>query len=112
MNEPKHTEKYKHFNHHHELTDEHQMVDFGDGEFIANKAAIPLLKALNDLELRTRTHHVDDNGGFFSILIDEDKDLSFSFQHVNERDSNRTKYNGMSELLIHWRNPKEAREEN
>lgn len=98
------TDKYKHFNHHHELTDEHEIVDFGDGEFIANKAAIPLLKALSDLGLRTRTHHVDDNGGFFGILIEDDKKMWAETREVYERDSSRTKYNGMTEVLIDWRN--------
>lgn len=95
------TEKYKHFNHYHELTDQHQIVDFGDGEFIANVAAIPLLKALNELGLKTRTHHVDDDGGFFSILIDKVKDMIFSLNHINE--AHRRKYDGETELLIQWR---------
>lgn len=103
------TEKYKHFNHYHELTDQHQIVDFGDGEFIANIAAIPLLKALNELGLKTRTHHVDDDGGFFSILIDKDKDMIFSLNHINE--THRRKYDGETELLIQWRAPRDQREQ-
>lgn len=103
MKSPKGTDKYKHFNHYHELTDHHELVDFGDGEFIANTAAIPLLKALNELGLKTRTHHVDDDGGFFSILINPN--VEFSLQQINERD--RRKYDGKSELLIQWRAPKE-----
>lgn len=94
----KNTEKYKDFNHYHEMTDKHEMVDFGDGQFIANINAIPLLKALNDLGLRTRTHHVDNNGGFFSILVDTH--VEFSFQQVKE--SHRRRYDGKSELLIQW----------
>lgn len=96
----RHTDKYKHFNHYHEMTDEHEMVDFGDGEFIANKKAIPLLKALNDLGLRTRTHHVGERNGFISILLRDG--IHFHQKEVNERD--RTKYNGEQELLIQWRN--------
>ena len=92
------TDKYKHFNHHHELTDKYEIVDYGDGEFIANKEAIPLLKALNELGLRTRTHHIDKDGGFFSILIQDG--IEVSIRKVFERDSDRTKYNGMTELLI------------
>ncbi|MGG0667738.1 hypothetical protein ABE073_04330 [Lederbergia citrisecunda] len=100
------TEKYKHFNHFHELTDNHQIVDFGDGEFIANTDAIPLLEALSKIGLRTRTHHIDneDEGGFFSILVDPH--VGFEIRQVNERDSGRTKYNGMTELLISWSNNK------
>lgn len=98
----KETEKYRHFNHHRELTEDEQIVDFGDGEFIANKAAIPLLKALNDLGLRTRTHHVDDTGGFVSILISHN--VKAEVRTVYEYDSSRTKYNGKIELLISWIN--------
>lgn len=94
------TEEYKHFNHYHKMTNEHKMVDFGDGEFIANKKAIPLLKALNELGLRTRTHHVDENGGFVSILMRNG--ISFYVREVNELD--RDKYDGEFELLIDWRN--------
>lgn len=101
------TDQYKHFNHYHELTDQHELVDFGDGEFIANIAAIPLLKALNELGLRTRTHHVDEDGGFFSILLDSH--VLFRFQHINEMD--RRTYDGMKELLIEWHHPKEEQEE-
>ena len=95
----KFTEKYKYCNHHHVLTDQHKMVDFGDGEFVANKKAIPLLKALNDLGLRTRTHHITDDQdfGFFSILID---DVILEVRSVSENASSRTKYNGKKELLI------------
>ena len=102
MEKPKNTDKYKHFNHYHELTDEHQMVDFGDGEFIANVSAIPILRALNDLGLRTRTHHVDVEGGFVSILIEPH--ISILVRNLNEQD--RRKYDGMTELLIQWHTKK------
>ncbi|MEK4025435.1 hypothetical protein [Sporosarcina sp. FSL W7-1283] len=94
------TEKYKHFNHYHELTKDHQIVDFGDGEFIANNDAIPLLKALSEIGLRTRTHHINhsDGHGFFSILVDPH--VRFEIRQVNEAD--RDKYDGMTELLIQW----------
>lgn len=96
---PAGTDKFKHCNHHHELTDQHEVVDFGDGEFVANKKAIPLLKALADLGIRTRTHHVDDRGGFFSILVDKPVQ-EVSIRQVNELASSRTKYNGMTEVLF------------
>jgi hypothetical protein len=103
MSEPEYTEKYKHFNHHHELTEDHQVVDFGDGEFIANIVAVPLLKALNELGLKTRTHHVDETGGFVSILLD--KDIRVEIKHVHEYDATRTKYNDRHEVLIMWNKP-------
>lgn len=94
------TDKYKHMNHHHELTDDHEIVDFGDGEFVANKKAITLLKALNDLGLRTRTHHIDDkSNAFVSILLDN---VQIEVKKVNEIDADRDKYNGKYELLIMW----------
>jgi hypothetical protein len=93
------TDKYKYCNHHHELTPDHEMVDFGDGEFVANKMAVPLLKALNELGLRTRSHHIDDDVKWFTILIDN---VCFELRDVQEKDADRTKYNGKKELLIRW----------
>ena|SRR5690625_436781 len=109
MSRPKATDKYKHFNHHHELTDDHEFVDFGDGEFIANKTAIPLLKALADLGLRTRTHHIDEKGGFFSIIVDPRVEISV--RQVNELSSTRTKYNGLTEILITFANERVDKDE-
>lgn len=93
------TDKYKFCNHHHELTDQDEIVNFGDGDFVANKKAIPLLKALNELGLKTRTHHCDDNGGFVSILLDN---VTVEIKTVNERDADRYRYDGKKELLIIW----------
>lgn len=95
-----HTDKYKHCNHHHELTENHKLVDFGDGEFVANVDAIPLLEALAKLGIRTRTHHVGESNCFVSILIEPH--ISLEIKQVNEIHANRTKYNGMNELLIQW----------
>ena len=92
--------KYKYCNHHHEIDNDHELVDFGDGEFVANKEAIPLLKALNEVGLRTRTHHISKSKvAFISILLD---DVSLEIRTVNEKDADRTKYNGKKELLISW----------
>ena len=99
MEEP--TEKYKHCNHHHELGDRHEIVDFGDGEFVANKEAIPMLKALNEIGLRTRSHHIDDKEhAWVCILLDN---AEIEVKKVFERDADRTKYNDKKELLIRWR---------
>jgi len=98
------TDKYKHCNHHHELSENHEIVDFGDGEFVANKLAIPLLKALNEAGLRTRTHHYDGGEqGFISILLDDQ--IQVEIKTVQEIDATRTKYNGQKELLISWYRP-------
>lgn len=66
---------------------------------MANKKAIPLLKALNELGLKTRTHHIDNDNefGFFSILLDG---VTLEIREIYERDSDRIKYNGKRELLI------------
>ena len=96
------TEKFKFCNHHHELGEDHALVDFGDGGFVANKRAIPLLKALNEAGLRTRTHHFahDCEHAFLSILLDSD--VRVEVKNVYEKDASRTKYNGSMELLISW----------
>lgn len=95
------TDKYKHCNHHHELTDKHEIVDFGSGEFVANNDGVALLKALNEIGLPTRTHHIEKGGWcFVSILLD---DLQFEVQDVHEVHANRTEYNGKKELLLKWR---------
>jgi hypothetical protein len=95
------TNKYKYCNHHHELTDQHELVDFGNGQFVANKRAIPLLKALNEAGLQTRTHHFshENDHGFISILLDN---VRLEIKTVNEIDADRTCYNGKKELLIMW----------
>jgi len=98
----KSTDKYKKYNHHHEILNEHKIVDFNNGKFVANIEAIPLLKALNEIGLRTRTHHIGkEKEAFISILLD--KDVSIEIKTVFERDADRTKYTGKKELLISWR---------
>jgi len=93
---------YCYCNHHHELTPEHEVVDFGDGEFVANKAAIPLLNALNEAGIRTRTHHYDGGDhGFVGILMDN---VTIEVRPVNEIHADRDRYNGKMELLIQWQN--------
>ncbi len=90
---------YKHCNHHHELTDEHEVVDFGDGEFVANKKAIPLLKAFNEIGLKTRSHHIDGETNWVCILLDN---VRLEIKEVFEKDATRTKHNGKKEVLISW----------
>lgn len=94
------SDKYTHMNHYHELTPDHEIVDFGHGEFVANKKATPLLKALNEIGLQTRTHHISKTGDkFISILLDN---VEFEVQVIHENHSTRTDYNGKRELLIKW----------
>lgn len=98
---PKPSDKYASCNHHHELTDRHELVDFGGGEFVANKDGIPVLKALNEIGLNTRTHHIEKGGYcFLSILLDN---VDLEIITVYERDADRDKYNGKKELLIRWK---------
>lgn len=97
----KHTDKYKYCNHHHEIGDDHQLVNFGDGDFVANNEAIPLLKALNEVGLKTRSHHIDSKEhAWVCILLDN---VDIEVKEVDERDAIRTKYNGKKELLIRWK---------
>ena len=95
------TDKYKYCNHHHEIGDRHELIDFGDGDFVANKEAIPLLKALNEIGLQTRSHHINEKEhAWICVLLDN---AEIEVKKVFERDSDRTKYNGKMELLIKWR---------
>lgn len=99
------TDKYKYCNHHHELDNDHELVDFGHGEFVANKVAVPLLKALNEAGLQTRSHHIEKSGeGWLTILLDN---VRFEVRKVNEIHADRTKYNGEFEILIYWEKKKE-----
>jgi hypothetical protein len=98
------TDKYKHCNHHHELTEDYEVVNMGGCEFVANKMAVPLLKALNDAGLITRSHHHDTQGeGFISIILDN---VDIEIRTVNESDAGRTCFDGKKELLIKWHKPK------
>ena len=45
------TNKYRYCNHHHTLNEKYKIVNFGNGEFVANKEAIPLLRALNEINI-------------------------------------------------------------
>lgn len=91
-------------NHFHELTDQHEIVKLAGEEFVANKQAIDLLVALNKVGLITRTHHIDHRqSAFVSILLTEG--VTFEIRKVNEGAATRTKYNGMTELLISWNKP-------
>lgn len=92
------TTKFRYCNHHHKIGKNHKIVDFGDGEFVANNDAIPLLRALNEIGIKTRTHHiVRGKDSFISIVLD---DIEIEERTVNEIHADRTKYNGKKELLI------------
>lgn len=94
------TEEFKYCNHHHKIGDNHELIDLGDGRFVANKEAIPLLKALNEIGLKTRSHHIDDKEyAWICILLDN---VDIEVREVFEKDADRTKYNGKKELLITW----------
>lgn len=94
--------RFAHMNHYHEPTDQHEIITLGGETFIANKKAVPLLKALHDVGLKTRTHHIDHRpNAFISILLDDS--IQLQVKRVYEAD--RTKYNGRKELLIMWDKP-------
>jgi hypothetical protein len=79
------TDKYKHMNHHHELTGEQEIIDLGTGKFVADKPMIPLLKALNDIGIRTRSHNYDSETGqhFVAICLDEGMNVNITSGHEN-----------------------------
>jgi hypothetical protein len=94
--------KTEYFNHHHPITADQTIVDFGTGQFIADNQRIPLLKALNEAGLITRTHCYGHETGqsFISIILDN---ASIEVRQVNENDAERTTFNGKTELLIAWK---------
>lgn len=95
------TRKYKYCNHHHEITKNQEIIDFGTGKFVADKPMIPLLKALNEIGLITRTHNYDDDSGihFIGIILDN---VGIEVNKTFERDADRTKFNGKTQLLLRW----------
>jgi len=65
------SKEYVWCNHHHELTNSHKVVEIGGNKFVANKKAIPLLNALNDVGLGTTSHHIDkqEDNSFIQISM-------------------------------------------
>jgi hypothetical protein len=90
------------------LTPDQEIVNFGDGVFVADRKALPLLRALNGAGLKTRTHHFDGDHGFVGILMEN---VRIEVRPVNEIHADREKYNGKQELLIQWDNTKEKEPE-
>ncbi len=103
------TDKYKHCNHHHERTPRHTILDVGDGPFVANCEAVPLLRELNRLGLKTRTHHIDSNDEYAFVSVIMDPTTSIELRQITENNATRTCYNGMMEFLISWKMPKPLR---
>lgn len=95
------SDKYKYCNHHHELTDKHQMLELNGENVVVNSDAVLLLQELNRLGLTTRTHHIAEGHphAFLSIILDN---VDIEIRDVYERDSSRTTYNGKKELLLRW----------
>ena len=98
--------RYRFCNHHHKPTKQQKIVDLGTGRFVADKVALPLLKALNEVGLETRTHHVDDNQGFVGIMLDN---VSVEIRKVFESHAARTKYNNRYCIILHWIRKKNER---
>lgn len=99
--DPKPSKEHKHQNHHHELTSEQTVVDFGTGEFVADNQRLPLLKALNECGLITRTHCYGHETGcsFVSILMKND--LRFEVKKMGTDDGGREI--NETELLLMWK---------
>lgn len=85
--------KYEYCNHHHELTSDHELVNIGGNEFVANKKAIPLLKALNNVGLKARSHHIGDpsENAFVCLIIDNLREVE-----INDV------ADGRKQLVIQW----------
>ncbi len=100
------TNKFRYCNHHHKITKDQKLVTIGGNKFVADKKLIPLLTALNDLGLTTRTHNYDEKGYYSFISIIMNDQTTFNLKKVFEKDANRTRFNGETELLISWKNKK------
>ena len=59
-----------------------------------------MLKALNEIGLKTRSHHIDDKEYAWVCILLDNVDLEVT--NVFERDPDRIKYNGKKELRITW----------
>ena len=98
------TDKFKNCNHHHEITENQEIVDLGTGKFVADKPILPLLKALNEIGLITRTHNYCEKGfHFVGILLDN---ASIEVNEIFEVNATRTKFDGKKQLLIKWKQQK------
>lgn len=98
MSEP--TDKYKHFNHHHEITDDQEFIEIGGQKIIADKKMVSLLKALNDLGLETRTHNYNKEECWVSIVFDNRTQVNI--RKIQESNATRTRFNGKTEVLLSW----------
>ena len=92
-------------NHHHPMNGGQEIVDFGTGPFVADKPLLPLLKAMNDLGLVTRTHDYTrhPNGtatAFVGVILD--KRVRLEIKHVTEPDADREIFRGQQEVLMSW----------
>ncbi|MCK5236914.1 MAG: hypothetical protein KAR06_08010 [Deltaproteobacteria bacterium] len=100
--EPRPTDKYKHMNHHHKLTPEQEIVDLGTGPFVADKPMLPLLRALNAIGLRTRSHNYNDETGEHFICLCLDKGLTVEIKNGVERKSTREDM-CTNQIVIGWK---------
>lgn len=87
-------------NHHHTIEANQSVVDFGTGKFIADNGMIPLLKALNEAGLITRTHHGGPNHSFVAILMRNN--LRIEFRPAYENACDRGFDGSETELLLSW----------
>jgi hypothetical protein len=89
-------------NHHHVISDDQEMVDLGRGAFVADKEMLPLLRALNDAGIATRTHCCGHGSGhsFLGIIIADG--MHVDIRKVHETDAARDTFRGETELLISW----------
>ena len=103
VDERKTSNKFKKYNHYHEPKDFQEIVDLGSGKFIADKQMLPLLKALNECGLVTRTHCYGHFTGhsFVSILLDFHTQITF--KEVSEFYSDRKFPKKQTEILISWK---------
>jgi hypothetical protein len=108
----KETDKYNYCNHYHELTEDQKIVDFGTGNFVADREMIPLLRELNRCGLITRSHcsgH-DGNHSFIAISKDNITDIQIrnrdKLTNLKTLKTKNTEDKELNEILIEWVKPK------
>lgn len=90
-------------NHHHAINDDQEFVDLGTGRFVADKPLLPLLRALNDAGLVTRSHCCGHGSGHAFVGIMLADGMSIEIRDVHEPAADRDTFRGGRELLIQWR---------
>ena len=90
-------------NHWHEVKSNQSKVNFSNCAFIADNERIPLLKALNESGLITRTHCYGHETGYSFLSILMRNDLRVEIRPAQENVADRGFDGKEQEILISWK---------